>query len=239
MHIDIDRQSQEVVAGHLRELPTEVEPPYNWQEFRRRSRSGTEAALAPVWTYLAVAASLVAVVAGVIVWTQVERSVPMSAGASAHPGSRNEANTVDPTSVSGGSDDGASPISAAASGTAAATSGMATAASPISAQNASSSPGTGARSAAAPTINLDLARARALEMWLASLPPEPVVVRVGTRAAVARLEDRIAQVDDLLTTVRLEGTRPDGLVALQAERARLVGSLAQVRFAEYVSDEAP
>ncbi len=80
---------------------------------------------------------------------------------------------------------------------------------------------------------------RAIESWLATLPPEPVVVRVGTRAAVARLEDRIAQVDDLLTAERVEGARPDHLVALQQERVRLVGSLAQVRYAEVVASELP
>jgi hypothetical protein len=64
-------------------------------------------------------------------------------------------------------------------------------------------------------------------------------VRVGTRAAVAGLEDRIAQVDDLLTSVRLDGTPPDRLAALQQERVRLVGSLAQVRYAEVVASESP
>jgi len=82
-------------------------------------------------------------------------------------------------------------------------------------------------------------RSRAIESWLATLPREPVVVRVGTRAAVARLEDRIAQVDDLLTSVRLDGMRPDRLAALQQERVRLVGSLAQVRYAEVVAAESP
>jgi len=37
---------------------------------------------------------------------------------------------------------------------------------------------------------------------------------VGTRAAVARLEDRIAQVDDPLTSVRLNGVHPDRLTVL-------------------------
>jgi len=82
-------------------------------------------------------------------------------------------------------------------------------------------------------------RSRAIERWLATLPREPVVVRVGTRAAVARLEDRIAQVDDLLTSVRLDGMRPDSLAALQQERVRLVGSLAQVRYAEVVAAGSP
>jgi hypothetical protein len=78
-------------------------------------------------------------------------------------------------------------------------------------------------------------RSRVVESWLASLPREPAVVRVGTRAAVAGLEDRIAQVDDLLTFGRLDGTQPDRLAALQQERAKLVGSLAQVRYAEFVA----
>jgi len=82
-------------------------------------------------------------------------------------------------------------------------------------------------------------RSRAIESWLATLPREPAVVRVGTRAAVARLEDRIAQVDDLLTSVRLDGMPADRLVALQQERFRLVGSLAQVRYAEVVASESP
>jgi hypothetical protein len=82
-------------------------------------------------------------------------------------------------------------------------------------------------------------RSRAIESWLATLPREPVVVHVGTRAAVAGLEDRIAQVDDLLTTVRLDGMGPDRLAALQQERVRLVGSLARVRYAEVVASESP
>ena len=65
------------------------------------------------------------------------------------------------------------------------------------------------------------------------------MVRVGTRAAVAGLEDQIAQVDDLLTSVRLEGAATDRLASLQQERARLVGSLAQVRYAEVVAAGSP
>jgi len=65
------------------------------------------------------------------------------------------------------------------------------------------------------------------------------VVRVGTRAAVAGLEDRIAQVDDLMTSMRIDGTRSDRLAALQRERLRLVGSLAQVRYAEVVASRSP
>ena len=84
-----------------------------------------------------------------------------------------------------------------------------------------------------------VSHSRAIESWLATLPREPVVVRVGTRADIAKLEDRIAQVDDLLTSVRLDGRQPDRLVALQRERVRLVGSLAQVRYAEVLASESP
>jgi hypothetical protein len=76
----------------------------------------------------------------------------------------------------------------------------------------------------------------AAERWLASLPGEPAVVRVGTRAAVIRLEDRIAQVDDLLTVGEVGQAQPAQLSALQQERTRLVGALAQVRYAETLAD---
>jgi hypothetical protein len=76
------------------------------------------------------------------------------------------------------------------------------------------------------------------ERWLASLPAEPAVVRVGTRAAVATLEDHIAQVDDLLSAARAEQTTPARLLALQQQRVLLVSSLVQVRYAETLADES-
>src|SRR5215472_9984531 len=79
--------------------------------------------------------------------------------------------------------------------------------------------------------------AGAAERWLASLPREPAIVRVGTRADVLRLEDRIAQVDDLLTAGRAEQVQPAHLVALQRERAQLVTALARVRYAETLGNE--
>jgi cell division protein FtsX len=75
-------------------------------------------------------------------------------------------------------------------------------------------------------------RTDAAERWLASLPREPGVVRVGTRAAVTGLEDRIAQLDDYLSAARVEGVQPAALVDAEAQRALLVKSLAQVRYAE-------
>lgn len=75
-------------------------------------------------------------------------------------------------------------------------------------------------------------RAEASQVWLANLPAEPAVVRVGTRSAVADLEDRIAWVDDVLSDEGVDAVNPIHIVALQHERARLVNSLAQVRYAE-------
>lgn len=77
-----------------------------------------------------------------------------------------------------------------------------------------------------------LAQAEASERWLARLPVEPAVMRVGTRTAVADLEDRIAWMDDVLSEQRPDAVDPAHVVALQRERARLINSLAQVRYAE-------
>ena len=75
-------------------------------------------------------------------------------------------------------------------------------------------------------------RTDAAERWLASLPGEPGVVRVGTRAVVTGLEDRSAQLDDYLSAARVEGVQPAALAGAEQQRALLVKSLAQVRYAE-------
>ena len=71
-----------------------------------------------------------------------------------------------------------------------------------------------------------------MEHWLASLPNDPALVRVGSRAAVTGLEDRIAQVDDLLSEERAEQAQPARLSALQEQRQQLMGALVRVRYAE-------
>jgi hypothetical protein len=91
-------------------------------------------------------------------------------------------------------------------------------------------PGTG--------VAFSAARTEMLERWLASLPDNPALVQVGPRAAVTGLEDRLAEVDDLLTMERFEQARPTHLLALQQERRLLVSSLAQVRYAEELVDES-
>jgi hypothetical protein len=102
-------------------------------------------------------------------------------------------------------------------------------------------PATAAR-ATQGTPAVELPEVRAAETgaarWLASLPTEPAVVRVGTRAAVTTLEDRIAQVDDLLSAERADRAPPAHLLALQQQRLLLVNSLAQVRYAETLADES-
>jgi hypothetical protein len=82
-------------------------------------------------------------------------------------------------------------------------------------------------------------RSAASERWLASQPDEPVVVRVGTRAAVTNLEDRIAWIDDTLSAMRANGGEAERARALQYERDRLINSLAQVRFAETLAADLP
>jgi hypothetical protein len=74
------------------------------------------------------------------------------------------------------------------------------------------------------------------QQWLESLPREPGVVRVGTRAAVETLEDHLAEVDDLLSGERAGRATPARLAVLQKERSQLVSSLVQVRYAETLAD---
>jgi len=88
------------------------------------------------------------------------------------------------------------------------------------------------------TLTLAPARPEVLEHWLASLPSDPALVRVGARAAVGGLEDRIAQLDDQLSAARLEPAQAERLDALQQERTRLMGALVQVRYAETLADAA-
>jgi len=95
--------------------------------------------------------------------------------------------------------------------------------------------GAGAGQTQLETVQADSAT-EVLERWLASLPDEPALVRVGNRAAVTGLEDRLAEVDDLLTAERVDEARPARLLALQQERRELVSSLAQVRYAETLAD---
>ncbi len=104
---------------------------------------------------------------------------------------------------------------------------------PVAATVAPGSPESAQAHSAAVDGNRDPAeQAGQAREWLAQHPAEPAVVRAGPRLAVANLEDRIAWFDDALTDERLGGANPAQLKVLQTERARLVSSLAQVRYAE-------
>ena len=83
------------------------------------------------------------------------------------------------------------------------------------------------------------ARTRAIESWLADLPPDPAVVRVGEHAAVLRLQDQIAALDDLMSAERVTGGEPRRLGALERQRSQLVSSLAQLRYAEMLASARP
>lgn len=98
------------------------------------------------------------------------------------------------------------------------------------------------RSEAKPEFTRDRlvqARTRAIEGWLADLPEGHVIVRVGTHAAVTSLQDQIAALDDLMSAERLAGAQPSRLDALQSQRAQLVSSLAQLRYAEMLASATP
>jgi len=220
MHNPLEQTNprQQAYVDALRRLPAEMQPPYHWQEFQRRSELRSAFGNSGLgWRHVVVAAALLLVVSGIAVWGRVGTgtrhviagsSEPPPSGATHRSSSRGPAGDVDALRDLEGPWDGASEKH---------------------------------MDAEALTREAMVAanRARALESWLATLPREPVVVRVGTRADIARLEDRIAQVDDLLTSVRLDESRPARLAALQRERAQLVGSLAQVRYAEVLASTSP
>ena len=213
----------------LRTLPTEAPPPYNWQEFQRRSAATSRAATN--WRPLAAAAALLLFVCAIAVWGRIGgggRHVVADSGA-LEDGVRTWHSGAKPTSDADGKHVGARQTAEADSSR--------RNAEPTADVNASRSGAEEPRETGGSAIVVN--RSRAIETWLASLPHEPAVVRVGTRSAIASLEDRIAQVDDLMTSLRVNGTPADRVAALQRERLRLVGSLAQVRYAEVVAARSP
>jgi hypothetical protein len=219
MHDSIDH------IQRLRTLPTEAAPPYNWQEFQRRA---VPARVATDWRPLAAAAALLLFVCAIAVWGRLGGGRHVVADSAAIEDGVQTWGAADRMS---GAD--RQPL-AHVNGVAARPDDR-----DVAQGEVSGSPGA---MSVGPTPGESLIaakRSRAIESWLATLPQEPTVVRVGTRASVAGLEDRIAQVDDLMTSMRIDGTRSDRVAALQQERLRLVGSLAQVRYAEVVAARSP
>lgn len=169
-------------ARRLRELPSEIPPPYDWEEFQRRARLRAQRKKSPtLWRYAAAACVAVLALAIGAVWSRLsDRADPPAVAVTAPVHSASI-----PTTVVAGFDQSAA------------------------------------------------------QQWLARLPPEPTVVRFGTHLVVTDLEDRIAWVDDLLTRERLEGTTGTQVALLQRERARLIDSLARLRYVETVSNQLP
>ena len=83
------------------------------------------------------------------------------------------------------------------------------------------------------------ARTRAIEGWLAALPRDHALVRVGTHAAVSGLQDQIAALDDLMSAERVAGAQPVSLGSLERQRTQLVNSLAQLQYAEILASANP
>jgi hypothetical protein len=73
-----------------------------------------------------------------------------------------------------------------------------------------------------------------LESVLAGLP-QPSTTRVGTAYAVAALEDRLAMLDDRITTVSLTPSAPETAEELWRQRVSLMNSLVQVQYANLVA----
>lgn len=69
-----------------------------------------------------------------------------------------------------------------------------------------------------------------LEALLSQLP-ESRTTRIGTAYTMAAIEDRLALVDDRITTVTLEPYAPEVAEALWRERVTLMNSLVQVHYA--------
>ena len=207
------------IAQQLRELPAEVTPPYDFAEFQRRGRERSTSKRQVIsWPHAAAAAGLTAVVAAMALL-----------GTRAGTGSNDE--TGGPSVSAVASDAIGDVVAAATNSSSPVRIGIDTGATALTSANTPS--GSVPVAAAAAGVDDDaFDQARAAREWLARQPAEPALVRAGSRLTVAGLEDRIAWFDDALTDQRLHGADPAQLKVLQQERARLVSSLAQVRFAE-------
>jgi len=195
------------IAHRLRELPGETDTPYDWTEFRRRERARYwRPSHAVKWQHAATAAGVTVFIAVMAMW-----------GRSAHHTAELNASVAPPTQVHPVPDD---PTRDSPSHDERGMSGQ-----------ASASESAAAEAALLAALRAARERAQASQQWLARQPDEPAVIRVGPRLAVTNLEDRIAWLDDALTDEQF-GRDAQQVDALRQERARLVNSLAQVRYAE-------
>lgn len=222
----------EDIRQRLRELPQDLQPPYDWAEFRRRALERPRSAVK--WEHAAAAAGITVLIATMAIWGRADHHAAgiepsgVAAGPLAQPSTAivRQAHSPCETPESNGPD--------RSSATDPAKAGDRTHhRTPTQVADV----GRAAQAAVASQIAA-LGRAAISRRWLEQQPSEPAVVRVGSRLAVANLEDRIAWVDDALTDAQLGAMDAAGLKALRQQRASLVSSLAQVRYAETLAAQA-
>jgi hypothetical protein len=92
---------------------------------------------------------------------------------------------------------------------------------------------TAAEALPAPATEAVRAENARLEQLLATLP-ERRIMRGSTAFTVAELEDRLAMLDDRLTRVTLEPNAPERSERLWRQRAEVMNSLVQVRYADAI-----
>ena len=93
----------------------------------------------------------------------------------------------------------------------------------------SSSAGLNVATAAYTSLTSESAR---LERLLNQIPYRPRLVNAATATTITGLEDRIAQVDQVLMYSIVNGLRPEQAEALWQERVDLMNALVQVRYAQ-------
>jgi hypothetical protein len=221
------------IRQRLRELPTERQPPYDWAEFRRRARERSWPRRSAVkWEHAAAAAGVTVLIASMAMWGRSEHQhadvAPSGIG------------TAPPVVASSTPEHSSPPVANNATTRPWTPEQMTQLNEQFNADARARAEALSRATQAAISAQVAaLATAPASRRWLAQQPAEPAVVRVGSRLAVANLEDRIAWVDDALSDAQFAHADAPGLRALRQERARLVGSLAQVRYAETLAAQVP
>jgi hypothetical protein len=224
--------STDDIRQRLRDLPTERQAPYDWTEFRRRERKRSWPKRSPVkWEHAAVAAGVTALVASMAMWGRADHQGVLASGVTAPMVASNQPATQAPP-VAG---DEGSPANEADSS---AWTDELNERFNTAAQDRADAASLAAQAAVAAQLAA-FARGQGSKRWLARHHAEPAIVRVGPRLAVANLEDRIAWVDDALTDAQFASVNSVRMEALEQERARLVSSLAQVRYAETLAAQIP
>jgi hypothetical protein len=221
------------IRQRLRDLPSDSRPPYDWAEFRRRERGRDTSRYTVKWEHAAAAAGITVLIASMAMWVRSDQQLAQVAAGGVATAPLSAANDVTAAARAPGQADGGSLVPQRA-GSSDDLDARANAIARIRTAEASR-----AAQAAVASQFAAFAGAPASERWLEQHSVEPALVRVGPRLAVANLEDRIAWVDDALTDAQFTPASAAGLRALQQERARLISSLAQVRYAETLVAQVP